>query len=181
MILCWLFICVVRGSAGPYHVQKPLLPPVLTPPGLYLPGLGHLSGGGGLADLRRTARSQQVSGSAPSPSNGLVNNAPAAHTKTPANPFIFGGESQKKCRYVQMKGGPLPGGTCHKGGMACEKQCGYGGEGTAADADVDCRVVTEEVCGDVSAPKCATVMESVCDPIKETVCDEDMQLQPETR
>ena len=71
-------------------------------------------------------------------------------------------------------------GECHKGGMACEKQCGY--EASDNNNNQDCRMVMEEVCGDVAKPRCKTVMESVCDPVQEEVCEKaDVKSEPQTR
>ena len=94
-----------------------------------------------------------------------------------ANPQngIISVEKSGKCSYVQMKGGPLPASSCHKGGMACEKRCGDENNGQ------DCQTVVEEICEEVPKPLCKKVMESVCDPVQETVCDQDKVTQPQTR
>ena len=83
---------------------------------------------------------------------------------------MMSGDKSGKCTYVQMKGGPLPEGQCHKGGMACEKQCGYG-----AGKATNCRTVMEEVCEEVSKPDCQTVMEPVCETVQEKVCRQQQQ------
>lgn len=136
----------------------------------FLPGIGAFQ------NSQRIHRSQETD----------QYSTPGAHVKSTPTPFPFPqnvlGSSANankggKCTYVQMKGGPMPTGEeCHKGGMACEKQCGQG------SGPQQCRTVMEEVCGDVAKPQCVTVMESVCEPVQETVCDEvQQQKQADTR
>ncbi len=103
------------------------------------------------------------------------------NSKPPAPPQLpttnVGG---KKCTYVQMKGAPLPNAAvCHKGGMACEKQCGVGSgigllaaaTGSAGKGPTKCTTVVEEVCEDVKKPQCKTVLEPVCEPVTQEICD----------
>ena len=92
----------------------------------------------------------------------------------------------KKCSYVQMKGGPLPTGECHKGGMACEKMCGYspvtldGSQPVALPLEsgsrAGCKTVMEEVCEEVKRPKCQQTLEPVCTQEPEEVC-EDVEVE----
>ena len=82
------------------------------------------------------------------------------------SPFNSVTQGEKKCTYVQMKGGPLLTGECQKGGMACEKECDLG------EAEGECRMVEEEVCQQVVKPHCKMVMESVCEPVTERVCED---------
>jgi hypothetical protein len=81
-----------------------------------------------------------------------------------------------------MKGGPLPTGDCHKGGMACEKQCPDVGRSRSLKQKPVCSTVMEKVCEDVKKPKCNAVVEPVCEPVREQVCDDSNDKQePQTR
>ena len=90
-----------------------------------------------------------------------------------------------------MKGGPLPNSnSCHKGGMACEKMCGFDGgltvDGRSNPGDdlavsEDCRTVMEEKCEEVSSPKCTMIVDKVCDPVQERICDGEQPQDPQTR
>jgi len=177
VIAFFLSAAPALSLSWPYGVQSRL--PISPHRNQYLPGLGTF----GTTGLR-SSRSQ---GSTPAEYN-----SPAQHAKLGSqNPFTISGQKLTpqevddgggKCGFVQMKGGPLPGGACHEGGMACEKQCDYEDDEVDKAADgQNCRVVMEEVCSEVASPHCSTVMESVCEPIQQTVCDDDVEPQSQTR
>jgi hypothetical protein len=106
----------------------------------FLPGLGAFG-----TDSVRKERSQ---GATAADDQSLDGDSPSAHAKTTsgfsfsegASPPTYDHDHAKggKCTFVQMKGGPLPTGDCHKGGMACDKHCGYGAP------EPDCQVHKRE-------------------------------------
>lgn len=102
-----------------FHLQQR---PGSTNPLAFLPGLGTIGNinGGGLQSGVRHPRSQLNNGQTP---NNLGDN-PFLAPSSSSNP-TFSNANGEKCTYTQMKGGPIAGANCHKGGMACEKQCGY--------------------------------------------------------
>ena len=162
----------------------------------FLPGLGSFAG--------KTRRQRSQSSSVAAELNGTPAQhakTPAldsSASSAQSNPFLFSTVSDddgasapertvvmtgpppvkagSKCSYVQLKGGPMAGADCHKGGMACEKQCSLG-----AGEEVSCRTVDEEECREVPSQQCNTVMESVCEPVAETVCSEDQEVEPQTK
>ncbi len=144
-------------------------------PVAFLPGLGNIRNLDGQQQVRRQ-RSQLAANLTP---NNLDNPFLTPNAAVSAS----SGNAGEKCSYMQMKGGPIPGANCHKGGMACEKQCGYDEEESNGNGGggLNCRTVMEEVCEEVAAPLCQTITESICEPVRETVCDDDVEQEPRTR
>ena len=85
----------------------------------------------------------------------------------------FPDDKDDKCSFVQMKGAPLPNMQCQKGGMACDKQCGF--DDAKVEMEKMCEIVMENQCEDVPKEICRNATRKVCTNTAEEICEPEFR------